>query len=326
MTEIIPNGEGPLVSIDNMPKSVLSAIISKLNEKSQKSTRNFDDHYNIKIPDFKQLFEKIKDEFEGRTIVSMSAGVTLILWNNQRHEFRTWEEFEEFDRSSTERTRSISCDMIVDILDSEMSPQRYRVQASIQNIRSGSSFVIGPLRVMPAQEIGVPPVPIHVSFDYSSFIVGKNLNSTVENWEQGLERSESKLISWMQKNSIHLRKILQFSFLLSSIAFCRVFVSEVSPGDEAQSLARWMIVAAILVTSMNFLGDYISNAAERSIDRMRTRSNITLTRGDEQFNTKNSRKNIQLAVKSISFVAMCLLNVSLSIFANWAWETFKSVS
>jgi hypothetical protein len=54
-----PEETGHSLDIEGLPKSVLSAIIRRLNEKSQRTTQTFNKSYVVQVADIRNLCEKI---------------------------------------------------------------------------------------------------------------------------------------------------------------------------------------------------------------------------------------------------------------------------
>lgn len=115
--EIIEPGDaGHSVDVNALPLEALRGILKKLNEKSQSATRLFSKNYKLSIGDIRQLMEKVGQEFHSCTVISKSATASLILSKNERHDFRTWREFEEFDTSQVKRTSSLSVELTYDVI------------------------------------------------------------------------------------------------------------------------------------------------------------------------------------------------------------------
>lgn len=197
---IDPDQSSHSVSLDGLPVGALRAIIAKLNERSQAATRSYNNNYDLSVSDISQILQKIQQEFKGRTILSMSATVSLFLTKGQRHDFASWKEFDDFDTSHKEKTRSISLEVVIDVLDgNDGSPERYQCQVSVQNNPSAFGFVIGPISISNIDNAGLPPTPIAATVKYNNYVVGKNLLATIDDWESTLKQREQTLLKNLKR-------------------------------------------------------------------------------------------------------------------------------
>jgi len=107
------------VDLGGLPKDAIKAIIEKLNQKSQKATRVFNNEYDLSTSDLKQLMEKVVQEFNACSIISNAATASIVLSKNQRFDFSSWKEFEEFDVSQPQTTKSLSFGITLDVIRGE---------------------------------------------------------------------------------------------------------------------------------------------------------------------------------------------------------------
>lgn len=178
---INPNENSHSLDLGGLPKDAIKALIEKLNQKSQRVTRVFKSEYDISVNDLKQLMIKIVDEFNACSIISNTATATVVLSKNQRFDFSTWAEFEDFDKSQPQTTKSLTFSITLDVLrgDNEV-PERYSVQISVQNNPAQFGIQIGPFGIRPVDGFDIPPAPLVAVVNFNNYILGKNLNSTVE--------------------------------------------------------------------------------------------------------------------------------------------------
>lgn len=314
-TEIVnPEDRSHSVSVDGLPNAALRAIIGKLNERSQAATRTFNEHYDLGVTDIKQILDKIHQEFNGRKIINMSATVSLFLSKGQRHDFRTWDEFSTFDTASKEKTRSISLEVVIDVLDgNDGSPERYQCQVSIQNNPSRFGFVIGPVAFSPIDSAGLPPTPIAATVKYNNYIVGKNLLASIDDWEATLKRREISFLQKLKTWSSSIRQALTFlgsiAGLISSYRVLPYFISE----DDWQ---KWA-VSCILITAIFWqIASIAGKLVERYIDRRKEAANIVVTVGDQRDEDAQSKKNTTYARKAVASAGVVVFQIAIAVVAS----------
>ena len=318
--EVVANSNSGSLSIENLPKGVLRAIIERLNEKSQRSTKIYQGSYAININHLKNLFTKIGDEFSGRLVISESANVSLALDDNARHDFRSWEEFELFDQSQAEKTKSLSFEYTIDSANHQGEVQRYKTQVSVQNTPSRFGLMLGPIRVQSVSDFGIPPVPIHASVEYTDFIIGKNLITTIDKWEKSLPRREPIVPNWISKNSDKFQLMLEISTTLASIAACR-FYTQIWPSQQYPGAQFPILLTTAATIFVGFhLGRFFSSQMQKNIVRVKTASNITITSGDSNYDSSIKSGNRNNARRAIGLFIGCVLQVALGLAGNQIWD------
>ncbi len=318
---IQPGDTGHSVDLEGLPHDAIKAIIKKLNERSQKSTHIFTDEYQITIENLKLLMTKVVQEFDSCTIISQTSSASIVLSNNQRFDFSSWDQFEEFDTSQPEKTRSISLSVTIDVIRGQNeTPERYSVQVSVQNNPASFGIQIGPLGLRPVDGFQVPPAPIVVTVDFNNYILGKNLSSTIENWEKALKRRNPTFRVFFQKRSANIRAILAFASTLSGIFACRIMIDnwDLSPTNN---LGWFLLISAATIYAFYTIGGFLSKQAERQIDRQQASNNITLTEGDKRKEEQVEQKNKRSVYKAIAFSFGVVMQISCSIAATkiWTW-------
>lgn len=317
--EIIdPKDNGHSVSVDGLPEDALRAIIGKLNERSQKATRSFNKGYDIQVEDIKQLIDKIYQEFSGRKIISTSATVSLFLSKGRRHDFRSWDEFAEFDTSMNQTTRSISVEVTVDILDgNNQSPERYQCQVSVQNNPTSLGFIIGPLHFAPADQPGIPPVPIAATVEFNNYVVGKNLLNTIDEWEASLKRAGRGLAIKLRDYSQEMRRLILVLAVLSGVGFSHQISGFLPSSAELNSnLQDWLAISAFSLVIFGYVGELAGRYAERFIDRQRNPRNIVITKGDENAEAKRLSRNKGYLARASIGVGIVVLQIATAVFAE----------
>ncbi len=315
--QIIPADASQVVDVDKLPKDALKAIIAKLNERSQSVTQIFKDEYRIKVSDLRQLIAQLKDEFSACTIISLRANATVLLSNNQRFDFGSFEEFEEFDSSQPEKTKSLSFEMTIDVLRGEdRIPERYTAQISIQNNPPAFGIQIGPLGIRPIDSFEAPPAPIAATVRFNNYIIGKNLIGTIENWEKSLTKVTREKTRWLQKKSSSISQAISVAGTFAGIYACRAFLGIIDDASPT-TIGQFFIISAGVVFAFHTLSEYLGRSVERNIDRLSGKSNISITRGDENRDVKIDKKNKVSIIKAISFSAGVVLQIVCSISASY---------
>lgn len=289
------------------------AIIKKLNARSQKVTKVFKKNYSLKLEHLQQLIKKIEQEFARDTIVSLICNATLLMSSNRRFEFRSWGELVEFDRSQSEKTRSVSFEITIDTFNKEtQNPERYVVQLSVQNNPASFGIRIGPLGITPIDAFEVPPAPIACTIEYSDYILGKNLLGTVEEWEKALPSHESPILDRLQRRSSFIARMITGLSTAAAVFACRVL----SPSADAGSAELFMsiIYSALLVLIAFYIAREVSRQIERSIDVMQRPQNIIVTQGDINGEAARKKSNRGNTLRATVWILLVVLQAILTIF------------
>jgi hypothetical protein len=320
-----PGEGGHSVDVSSLPIEALRGILHKLNEKSQTATRLFRSNYDIKIEDVRQLIEKIEQEYHSCTIISQHVTVSLTLAKNERYDFRSWEDFKSFDTSHAGRTSTLQVEITHDVIrNNGETPERYVVQASIQNLARSYGFMLGPITISQIGEFPIPPAPLASTVKYNNYILGKNLIGTVENWEDSLEKRENKWIQFLQNNSNIISNISIFLGAAAGIIFSTNVMSiyEVMMNNSL-SLDEWIARCSLIVLVFVFIGKYSGEYFERHIDQYATPYNIILTKGDRNYDRKRVRNNTKILIKA--GIGLLIVAAQL-ILGTWAPEIIPPLS
>lgn len=318
--QVIPPGEsGHSVDVQSLPVSALKGILNKLNEKSQTTTRLFNKSYIITTEDLRQLITKVTQEFHYTSIISRSATVSITLARNQRHDFTSWEEFKQFDTSQAEKTSSLQVEMTFDVVRNDgETPERYVIQVSIQNFPHDSfGFILGSMALAKAGEFPAPPAPLSATIRYNNYILGKNLIATIENWESTLEVREQKVVRNLQKNPSLFPEIGFFIGTVSGIILAgnlSAFYSGFKLEDVDFRL--WIMWAALAVFTFSFFGRISGKFAERHVDRYTPGNNITLTKGDHNFEKNLLKRNKESLLKAGFGTLIILMQLIVGVWVS----------
>jgi len=185
---------------------------------------------------------------------------------------------------------------------------------------------IGPLGILPVDGFQVPPAPLVASVNFNNYILGKNILSTIEDWEKSLKKRDTRYRDFCQKWSSSLRSVLSFSATLAGIYACRLPLSLVAE-DTTRDLGWFILVCAAVVYIFHSVGGYFAQQVERHIDRQVPQNNITLTEGDKRAAEKRDSKNKKTLFKSGLFVLGVVVQLACSLAATaiWAWLIAKGI-
>jgi hypothetical protein len=324
MNEIVPDGQTNILAIENLPASVLKAIINKINERTQVTRKIFKSDYNTTADDLKLLLDRVNDEFRGKYVIARRATVTIVMENNARHDFNSWEDFSRFDSAQPERTKSVSIEASISMLDAEQTLQSFKVQVSIQNDVPKIGMFIGPISLLRMDNIGIPPVPMLASIDYNDFIMGKNLLSTVESWERGLPKREPTGLRKLQEHSHKIRNAINLLSRASSIYLCLFLASLLDAATNLNNFVIWVTYSFLFIYLASELGRFVGRRVERNIDAIDAGPNFTFSRGDLNHEKKIRTNNKNFKTHAILYFSASVVQILLSVTANWVWEILKN--
>ncbi|MGJ8590384.1 MAG: hypothetical protein ACSHXW_20015 [Yoonia sp.] len=320
-----PSESSHSVDLGGLPKDAIKAIIEKLNQRSQRATRVFKDDYDISVNDLKQLMSKIVEEFNACSIISNASSASVILSKNQRFDFSSWTEFENFDQSQPQTTKSLTFGLTLDVIRGKNEvPERYSVQVSIQNNPAMFGIQIGPFGIRPVDSFEMPPAPLVASINFNNYILGKNIISTIEDWEKSLKRRESPVRKIFQKWSSTIRSGLHFAAALAGIYACNLLILLIDLSSE-NGLAIFILWSAGIIYTSYKVGSFLAFRVERQIDRQVPQSNITLTDGDRRLEEKRGRKNAISVFKSALFFSGIVLQIVCSIAATKIFNVMENI-
>lgn len=313
--EIIgPNESSHSIDVHALPPRALRAILDKLNEKSQTAIELYNDKYDISLGDIEQFIAKIDQEFHACKVINRSATATLLLSEQRRFDFRSWEEFCSFDSSQKGRTASLQIELNYSVFRGEdQILESYGIQLSIQNLSESGSMGImfGPIAISQPGTFPVPPSPISCTVKYNNYILGKNLVSAADGWVASLDVIENSLLKHAHRNSDKLRELVFFlATIFGLVAALSLHKMEIFFQEE------WIIYAAITVFSFSYFGRFVGKWIEKNIDRISVRDPLCITRGDDQYAKSRKSKNKRLIIKAILGILIFFVQAAISIFSN----------
>jgi hypothetical protein len=320
-----PSHSSHSVDLGGLPQDAIKAIIEKLNQRSQRVTRIFKDDYDISVNDLKQLMAKIIDEFNACKIISNAPSASVVLSKNQRFDFSNWAEFESFDQSQPQTTKSLTFGITLDVIRGENeAPERYTVQVSIQNNPAMFGIQIGPFGIRPVDSFEMPPAPLVASINFNNYILGKNIISTIEDWEKSLKRRDAPIRKIFQKWSSNIRSGLHFSATLAGIYACNVLINLIDFSSN-NGVAIFMLWGAGIIYISHKVGSFLAFKVKWQIDRQVPQSNITLTDGDRRLEEKRARKNAISVFKSALFFSGIIIQIVCSIAATKIFNVMENI-
>ena len=310
-----PNDSNHSVDVAGLPEGALRAIIDKLNQKSQRSRKSFNHEYNISTDDLKRILKQIKEEFHNYTKISISAQVSILLGNNQRFEFASWEEFEDFDKTLPHRTRSLTIEMVIDVLRTpDGTFERYQVQIEISN-RHGMHFIgTVSIRSGDVADIDFDFGSLKYSVDYNNYTQGKNIIGALESWEKTLIRRSANLRLLLQRKSSAIRKLITFFIICSGIFATNgviIIIQKLSSNYNFNH--TWIVWAALVVYTSSQIGFLVGSLVERQIDKQQPSNNLTITQGDKKFDIEVGDKNRALTRRAIIYAIAALFHTTLGL-------------
>lgn len=294
--EIIgPDDNSHSIDVYALPPTALRAILDKLNEKSQTATKLYNGKYKISLNDIEQFIAKIDQEFHACTVLNRSATATLILSEQRRFDFRSWEEFLSFDTSQKGRTASLQVELNYSVFrGKDKNLESYGIQLSIQNLsESGSMGILfGPIVISQPGAFPVPPSSIFCTIKYNNYILGKNIVSSADGWVGSLDIFETPILKKAQKNSDKIREIIFFFATISGM-FVALGLHKINVFSHEQ----WIIYGAMTTFSFAYVGRVIGKWVEYNIDRISVRDPLCITRGDNLAASTKKRANTRYMFK-----------------------------
>ncbi len=277
----------------------------------------FNKNYRIDINDIKQLLTKVTQEFDSCTVLSATANVSVRLGKNIRYEFRNWKEFEEFDKSHSERTSSVQTEIVIDVIRKEgLTPERYSVQVSAQNNLNNNSLIMGNLAFVRPGTFPVPPSALAVEITFNNYIIGKNLQSTIDNWEQSLQIENSKIIDILQKKTHIISDVIPYLAAILSL----LLAYKISKFDL--KIETWICLSAASTMFSLYIGNNISTFITEKLEKINRGNIITLTRGDENHSKKITKSNTTLILKAIASLLFFVLQVLAALYIEKIFDKF----
>lgn len=261
---------------------------------------------------------KIRQEFPDTTRLSEDVSVTLHLSSNQRHDFNSWEEFDTFDSTQKQRTKSLSFVYIYNMIGSDENLESYRVQVSVQNVGNKFGIYFGPIAISRIEDAGIPPVTIHATVDYKNYIRGKNILSTIDGWVEALPKEENKLVDFFERHGATLSGAAH----KISVVLCVASILPFAPSENGtiRQLGVYLSLSALWIVISWFFASYFSEKIKDLPRKFRNSSTIVFTKGDENHDAliKSKNKTVLRSIFLNSF--WIVLQITLGVSSNFVWN------
>jgi len=308
--------DGSLIDLNQLPADAVRALIDRLNTRSQVVTRIFDDEYRLTVDDLKRLLEKVNQEFSGCKKINITPTATIVTSKNRRFDFSSWQEFQDFDRSQPERTRSLTVSLIADILRGDKKDfERFEIEISVQNNPAQFGIQIGPLGIRPIASFDIPPAPIVAKVKFPDYILGKNILATIEDWEQSLTKQDGGIRKRLTRYSHQIRQAIEFLATTSALLGIALLI-EANIFNGGLSTASLIFLGATGVYILRASGSQFGTLVERNIDKQRPHANIILTQGDKLEKEKRDKNNRSFALRALSYSMLVTIQIVISVLGG----------
>lgn len=304
------------------------------NAKPDRETKFFADNKVVSVSNIIDLNDLVQEKLRLHEIVTNQVSVIVSLDNNRTLEYGTWVKFldEKWHTAAVTKNVTVIWDFTVK-LPGYKFPQRHTVKLRIgQKLKPKDLFE---LVMNHEDEDQLHDAFSHsiCSIDFINPIISSEMFHKVETWHKTLPKNfySSRLHSFLRK---HSKKIETLIILLVLTTGCillygasRPFLSYVLPNSNDQifytKIYGGLLLSMVALFVFYQAGHLWANGTAKFIDKLRTAALFSFTKGDQNANDDNAKKNNTIA-KGIGakLAVTVILNILAFLFDKF-WDLFS---
>ncbi|WP_313952799.1 hypothetical protein [Accumulibacter sp.] len=305
---------------------VAQALYNTVTGKTEKLSKRFSENYKIELNDIFQLHFKLGQMCAQWNVIESNENITIHHVDDNKETFSSLDRFKVYDQSQTSPIESIVYEFNVLVqLQNTPKPQPYRI-----TVRLGSKAAI-----YQKARMEIPSSmfirffrggAINVDIDYVDYVVARNMLSTVDSWVSTVAFTQkNKVLNFLQSKSHLFTDVSSFLLLMVSLVTCVSIVSSVlSPDNNNQVLAKFLLITSGFVVSSFILGKAFGGILENAVDSLSEVSYIKINVGDKRVIQAVESSNIRSLIKgALSLVFITIHAVGCSYFSSVLYELLK---
>lgn len=315
-TDVVVLSDGRTISMQ-----VLQGVYNDLTGRTEELNRTYRFAHKTTFEDVNQLNHKVEQLYEQYSIVNKKCSVTIFTVDDQREVFSSFQRFEIFDKSKLSPVENlrITYEFLI-VLPKNNKPQAYTLEIDIH-----SRVAIWKRE---SKEKGYSKNLVHiigdrtgfVEIEYIDYTVARNFIDTVDNWFEGLDKTESsKLFEILRSASIHLDYIFStFSAIVILLASWYIALP-LFTSDSSNYLLFQSITLVLVILGISARISFVAGrATNRMLESVFPLSYLHLNKGDEkiieEFNKNKKGKLVKAGITSIIGFGASILA---SLIATW---------
>jgi hypothetical protein len=304
------------------------------NAKPDRETKFFADNKIVSVSTIIDLNDLMQEKLKLHEIVTNQVSVIVSLDNNRTLEYGTWAKFldEKWHTAAITKNVTIIWDFTVK-LPGYKFPQRHTVKLRIgQKLKPKDLFE---LVMNHEDEDQLHDAFSHsiCSIDFINPVISSEMFHIVDTWHKSLPKNfySSRLHSFLRKNS---KKIETLIILLVLTTGCillygasRPFLSYVWSNSIDKTFYT-RIYGGLLLSMLALFGFYQAgrlwaNGTAKFIDRLRTAALFNFTKGDQNANVENSKKNNSITKAIGAKLTVTVIINIIAFLLDKVWDLFS---
>ena len=321
MNELGANIEHLVITNDKVPVAAYQAIYHKLTSKVEKLTQTFDDAYRISAEDVVQLDYLLCQVIKQYPVKSSNSTCSVALRKDETIEFSSIEKFRRTGVVSNKPTALIIYEfdfftvLPVEIENAQDIVQRFKVSVAMDQ-----DFVEDPDNGVPYYISNMATGRnIRLLVEYSDFAVGRNLQTTVNDWVQSLNtRRKGVVVRFFERRADFLNAYTGQLFAAASL----IGLSRWSLDNSSDMPYSFILLALGIATAMYVVGRALNVFFYRRLTQAKPLTLICLTNGDRARAEKMAQSASSMAWAAgflgVTIVAGLAVNICSSFLMKWA--------
>lgn len=282
---------------------VMQSIYNEITGKSEELGKQIRRRYKAKYEDLVQLNTKVEQFLEQYHVTSKNMSMTVFHTKDNKETFSSFDRFSNYDRSKLCSIKYIQLkyNFLIKL------PHASKVQSFNLDIKIGSAVP----HILKWKEEGMfgfideaDLATAEVKINYVDFVVAQGLMSVIENWFNGLEKSEpTPAQKFIKKHKEQIATSIKLLLIISLSVFAFVMASNLdslfSLNITSSVYFKTTILAIGTMFAIFWFSSKIESIVQRAFNEIYIISYIKLNRGDEidikkleDINNKNFNKGI----------------------------------
>jgi hypothetical protein len=274
---------------------IAQALYNIITAKTEKTQKSYKSNYKITFESIKQLYTKFEQMITQWNILGNSCSITINHIDDSTDEFSSFERFTLYDLSKASSIEQIILKFSFLLRsdgfnEEEKYMQNYNITVRILNKvafynHREKEFASSFFRFMTEDNL-------ILEIEYVDYIIARNIISTVDSWEVGLEKNNyNKMIDMIQRYSMYFPSIIRLIFF---IIICVYLINNIENRSILNliELSKFSLLSLLSIYIFMQIGYYFGRLLEKSIDGLVSTAYIMINSGDSQELKKYQSNNI----------------------------------
>lgn len=329
------NTENNKILVDSTTTTAIASGISLedfksfyylINAKPDRETKFFQDNKIVSINNIIELNDLIQEKLSLSPVATNQVTVVVSLDNNRTFDFGTWGQFiaEKWHTSAVTKCISVTWDFTIKLQNYQF-PQRHTVKLRIGTKLKPRDMLELVMNHEEDEQLHQAFAHSICSIDFINPVVSNEVFLIIENWHKALPKNffDTKLQRLLRANSRKVEQFIVFLVLIGgsiiSYWLSKIYL-DIIWTDSFDKIFLSRIFAGLLLATLVFYifyegGKLWANRTEKYISKIRPSTLFKFTKGDENANEENKKKNNDI-LKSIGIKV--LITISFNVLAYFS--------